>query len=308
MAPTAAYARHRVTTGKQAPPTACCSCSRLIARFCLAPIMTPALAYAHRPWRCRPRGPSPPFLHTDQGSEYTARATAPRSSGWASPSRWACRDRRWTTRSSSRGTPPWSSSCGPCISSPPGSAPAAAAASIEDYNYVRRHSRSACAARWITSGRWRERTPRDRGGPAARAGQRGAAPPLSLLRPPGTATSPPQVPRITQSGTAIQPNLTPIIAAPQSRQSPQLACISIHRGHARPCAEMRAHAASRADACLLGEQLRGSRCQEVVDHLCLMARPASTRGLGAQLPSVAFTSRAWHCHAAVRAGELERGR
>ena len=28
------------------------------------------------------------------------------------------------------------------------------------------------SAPWITSGRWRERTPRDRGGPAARAGQR----------------------------------------------------------------------------------------------------------------------------------------
>ena len=41
------------------------------------------------------------------------------ASGWASASPWAGPARRWTTRSSSPGTPPWNSSCAPSSSSPP---------------------------------------------------------------------------------------------------------------------------------------------------------------------------------------------
>ena len=63
------------------------------------------------------------IMHTDQGSEYTAGRSRPPASGWASPSRWAGPDRRWTTRSSNRGTPPWSSSCAEWSTSPPGTRP-----------------------------------------------------------------------------------------------------------------------------------------------------------------------------------------
>jgi len=44
------------------------------------------------------------------------------------------------------------------------------------------------------------------------------------------------------------------------------------------------HAASRADVCLLGEQLRGSRCEEVADHLCLMAWRSQSSRSGLETP------------------------
>ena len=67
--------------------------------------------------------------------------------GWGSASRWAGPGRRWTTRSSSPGTPPWSSSCAGSSSSPPGpQARAGVAAWIEDYNRDRRHSALGMAA------------------------------------------------------------------------------------------------------------------------------------------------------------------
>ena len=47
-------------------------------------------------------------------------------------------------------------------------AQAGVAAWIEDYNHQRRHSSLGRVSRWITSGRWRERTPRERGPAAAR--------------------------------------------------------------------------------------------------------------------------------------------
>jgi putative transposase len=47
--------------------------------------------------------------------------------------------RRWTTRSSSPGTPRWSSSCAGSSSSPPRPRPGSGAW-IEDYNRDRRHS------------------------------------------------------------------------------------------------------------------------------------------------------------------------
>jgi hypothetical protein len=43
-------------------------------------------------------------------------------------------------------------------------------------------------------------------------------------------------------------------------------------------------AARRADACLLGEQLRGSRCEEVVSHLCPMTRRFRSSRSGLETP------------------------
>ena len=42
---------------------------------------------------------------------HRGRRSARPAPGWASASRWAGPGRRWTTRSSNPGTPPWSSSC-----------------------------------------------------------------------------------------------------------------------------------------------------------------------------------------------------
>jgi hypothetical protein len=47
-----------------------------------------------------------------------------------------------------------------------------------------------------------------------------------------------------------------------------------------------AHAASRAGACLLGKQLRGSRWEEVVDHLRLMARRCRSNRSGLETPAL----------------------
>ncbi len=117
--------------------------SRRIVGFALGAHHDAALAYGALAMAVAVRGGAVPgvVFHTDQGSEYTAGSFRPRASGSASPSRWAGRARRWTTRSSSPGTRRWSSSSGPCASSPRrDQARTAAAAWIEDYNHLRRHS------------------------------------------------------------------------------------------------------------------------------------------------------------------------
>ena len=77
--------------------------------------------------------------------------------------------RRWITRSSNRGIRPWSSSCGGSSTSrprrPPGPGSRPGSRTTTTAGGTPRWARSA---RWITSGRWRERTPRDRGPAAAR--------------------------------------------------------------------------------------------------------------------------------------------
>jgi len=113
------------------------------------------------------------IMHTDQGSEYTAGSFRQACERLGIRQSMGRPGSPWTTRSSSRGTPPWSGSCGRCTSSPPrqkrgprlppGSRTTTTTAATP---------RWACDPRWITSGRWRERTPRERGGPAARAAQR----------------------------------------------------------------------------------------------------------------------------------------
>ena len=118
--------------------------SRRIVGFALGEHHDAQLAYGALAMAVAVRGGQVPgvILHTDQGSEYTA-GTGPRGlrAGWASASRWAGPARRWTTRSSSPGTPPWSSSCAPWSTSPPGpQARARVAAWIEEYNHHRRHS------------------------------------------------------------------------------------------------------------------------------------------------------------------------
>src|SRR6266571_3639837 len=111
------------------------------------------------------------IMHTDEGSRRsTPRPTSgPPASGFPSPSPWAGPGRRWITRSSSRGTPPWSSSCGassttrPRRRPGPGSRPGSRTTTTTAGT-----PRWAGSPRWITSGRWRERSPRDRGPAAAR--------------------------------------------------------------------------------------------------------------------------------------------
>ena len=65
------------------------------------------------------------IMHTDQGSEYTAGDFRAACGRLGSPSQWAGSARRWTTRSSKAGTPPWSSSCAIWSTSPPRPRPAA---------------------------------------------------------------------------------------------------------------------------------------------------------------------------------------
>ena len=74
--------------------------SRRILGFALGAHHDAALAYGALAMAVAVRGGNVPgvVFHTDQGSEYTARGSGRRASGWASPSRWAGRARRWTTR------------------------------------------------------------------------------------------------------------------------------------------------------------------------------------------------------------------
>jgi putative transposase len=100
--------------------------SRRIVGFALGEHHDAQLAYGAMAMAIAVRGGSVPgvILHTDQGSEYTAgafRQACQRLGVQQSMGRGP--GRRWTTRSSSPGTPPWSSSSGRWSSSPPGPQP-----------------------------------------------------------------------------------------------------------------------------------------------------------------------------------------
>ena len=145
--------------------------SRRVLGFALGEHHDAELAYGALAMAVAVRGGAVPgvIMHTDQGSEYTAACSGPPASGFPSASPWAGPGRRWTTRSSSRGTRPWSSSCGASSTSRPerrpgpGSRPGSRTTTTTAGT-----PRWAGSPRWITSGRWRERTPRDRGPAAAR--------------------------------------------------------------------------------------------------------------------------------------------
>ena len=96
--------------------------SRRILGFALGEHHDAQLAYGALAMAVAVRGGQAPgvIMHTDQGSEYTAGKVRAACAGWASASRWAGPGPRWTTRSSSPGTRPWSSSCAPWSTSPPG--------------------------------------------------------------------------------------------------------------------------------------------------------------------------------------------
>jgi hypothetical protein len=96
--------------------------SRRIAGFALGEHHDAGLAYGALAMAVAVRGgDGPAWCSTPVRAASTRRVpSGRRASGWASRSRWAGRARRWTTRSSSPGTPPWSSSCGRCARSRPG--------------------------------------------------------------------------------------------------------------------------------------------------------------------------------------------
>ena len=98
--------------------------SRRIVGFALREHHDAELAYAALAMAVAVRGGREAvagvILHTDQGSEYTATDLPDRlRPAWASTSRWAGPGRPWTTRSSNRGTPRWSSSYAAASTSPP---------------------------------------------------------------------------------------------------------------------------------------------------------------------------------------------
>ena len=99
--------------------------SRRVLGFALGEHHDAQLAYGALAMAVAVRGGQVPgvIMHTDQGSEYTAGLVRAACSGWASASRWAGPAPRWTTRSSSPGTRPWSSSCARWSTSPPGPQP-----------------------------------------------------------------------------------------------------------------------------------------------------------------------------------------
>src|SRR5512142_569460 len=148
--------------------------SRRIWGFALGEHHDAELAYGALAMAVAVRGGHVPgvIMHTDQGGEYAAgrfRQACARLSISQSMGRPGS---ALDTRSSNRGIRPWNSSCGAWSTSRPGRPPGPGS---------RRGSRTttttagtprwAGSARWITSGPWRERTPRERGGPAARARQ-----------------------------------------------------------------------------------------------------------------------------------------
>jgi transposase InsO family protein len=100
--------------------------SRRILGFTLGERHDAQLAYGALAMALAVRGGQAPgvVFHTDQGRNTPPGCSAPPAGGWASPSRWAGPAPRWTTRSSSPGTPPWNLSCGGCSISPPRKQPA----------------------------------------------------------------------------------------------------------------------------------------------------------------------------------------
>ena len=185
---------------------------------------------ARWPWRSRSAAAAVPgvVFHTDQGSEYTA-GTLPaglRAAGRRA-SRWAGRARRWTTRSSSPGTPRWSSSCGRCASSPPGRrrgprSPRGSRTTTTSAGTRRSGMRSPGGLRAVAGGKGRRVTA---AGPLRGPGKEAAAPPLALLAP-AKGTGPPLRPQGCCASPCGRrpcgPPLTPgTPAAPGSRKSGQ---------------------------------------------------------------------------------------
>ena len=159
--------------------------SRRILGFALGEHHDAELAYGALAMAVAVRGGAVPgvVFHTDQGSEYTAgsfRAACERlgiaqSMGrpgsaldnaviesWHSTLEFELRSLEFATRAAARTA--WR----------PGSRTTTTSGGTR---------RSGCAARWIGSGRWRERTPREHAGPLRGPGTEAAAPPLALLRP-----------------------------------------------------------------------------------------------------------------------------
>jgi Integrase core domain/HTH-like domain len=145
--------------------------SRRVLGFALGEHHDADLAYGALAMAVAVRGGQVPgvIFHTDQGSEYTAGLFRAPASGFRFPSRWAGPGRRWITPSSNRGTRPWNSSCGASSTSRPGRSPGPGSRPGSRTTTTTAGTRRwAGYPRWITSGRWRERTPRDRGPAAAR--------------------------------------------------------------------------------------------------------------------------------------------
>jgi putative transposase len=100
--------------------------SRRVLGFALGAHHDAQLAYSALVMAVAVRGGQVPgvIMHTDRGSRNIPRGWSGRPApGWGSPSRWAGLGLRWTTRSSSPGTPRWSSSSARSSTSPPGQRP-----------------------------------------------------------------------------------------------------------------------------------------------------------------------------------------
>ena len=143
--------------------------SRRVLGFALGEHHDADLAYGALVMAVAVRGGAVPgvIMHTDRGSEYTAslfRAACERlgiSQSMGRPGRL------WITRSSNRGTRPWSSSCAGWSTSRPGRPPGPGSRpGSRTTTTTAGIPPSAGSPRSITSGRWRERTPHE-GGPAA---------------------------------------------------------------------------------------------------------------------------------------------
>ena len=168
--------------------------SRRIVGFALGEHHDAALAYGALAMAVAVRGGAVPgvVLHTDQGSEYTARSfragvPAARHRPVDGPARLGAGQRGHRVLALDAGV----------------RTPVAAAVRHQGggRDSGRRMDRGLqprppafrarrCAAPWITSGCWRERTPRDRGGPAARAGKGGGCAAAGLAAP-AKGTGPP---------------------------------------------------------------------------------------------------------------------
>ena len=92
------------------------------------PITTLTAPTALWPWRslsaAAPKRSPGSFCIPIRAASTPRTGSGPLVSGWRFGSRWAGLGRRWTMRSSNPGIPPWSSSCAPSNTSPPGPRPA----------------------------------------------------------------------------------------------------------------------------------------------------------------------------------------